>query len=539
MTSTPTPRLEDYIQSSKPLLLVTTSEPEYAIKKHAMALSKISLLDQRGQPTGHYNMATWSFHGGIQKIVVEGKIYKTSEAVEGTKGKPETALKFIEEAPDNTVLFVKGFHHFLDRDEKFPQRASYIEKLRDLIGPCNGSNKVVVFVDTKMNVPEELSKDVLPVDFSLPTKAELQASVKLVCDSTGANMPAEKDLDTLLDALQGMSKQNAEDALSLSLVVAKKFDEDLIRKQKANIVAQSKVLEVINTTESLDTVAGMEIAKAWAENERECFSPEARAALIEASKAIFLVGEPGTGKSLFAKVLANVFRRNLLRLDLANVRDMYLGQSEAKMKDALATASAMSPCVLWIDEIDKGFGGASSDSAHEVTKSILGQLLTWMVESKSDVILVATANSIRSLPPELISRFSSLFWVGLPDSVQRLQAIRIHLRKRERTENFSAEDIAEIVTLTKDFSGREIENAVKAAMKIGWVRSHTRTVIAEDFKKAVAGIKPASKVKAEALRQIKEDKENMGILDASINHDAPTSTSKTGNRKINTSGVAG
>jgi SpoVK/Ycf46/Vps4 family AAA+-type ATPase len=343
-----TQKLEDYVQSSKPLLLVVTSEPEYAIKRHATTLSKVALLDDNGRATGHYNLATWSFHQGIRKISIEGKQYKIGDTEEGTKGKPETALKFIEEAQDNTVLFVKSFHFFLDREEKYPQRASYIEKLRDLISICNSTNKAIVFVDTKMNVPEELSRDILSVDFSLPTKAELQNSLKLVCESTRALMPTGKELDSLLDALLGMSKQNAEDALSLSLVVSKKFDEDLIRKEKANIVAQSKVLEVIDTPESLDTIAGMENAKALAELEKECFDPAARTFGVEPIKGVFLVGEPGTGKSLFAKALANIFRRNLLRLDMANVRDKYVGGSESLMKEGLATAAALSPCVLWI-----------------------------------------------------------------------------------------------------------------------------------------------------------------------------------------------
>jgi SpoVK/Ycf46/Vps4 family AAA+-type ATPase len=281
----------------------------------------------------------------------------------------------------------------------------------------------------------------------------------------------------------------------------------------------------------------MENAKVWAEIKKDCFTPEAKAFGVVPPKGILLIGVPGCGKSLFAKALANIFKRPLLRMDMASVKDKWVGGSEGRMKEALSMSEAVSPCVLWIDEIEKAFGGAGSGDTHEVTTSIFGMLLTWMVEKKGDVILVATANNISALRPELISRFSSQFWVGLPDGVQRLDAIKIHLKKNGRPANlFTDAQLAEAVVLTKGFSGREIEAAVQDSINRAWHKKHVQVQV-EDLVEAVKNIRPASKVKAAEIEALIRAKEQMGVLDASINHDPVTSTSE-GSRKIN-KGVAG
>ena len=337
----------NYVCSANPLLLVKTYEDYRVISKYVASLSKIQIKDKDGNLTGNYNTYVWSLHGGVRQVTIEDKVLKTSTtAEEGTAKNPMAALEFLENAPDNTILFLKDFHPYLTKE--FGQSIPLIEKIRDMVRPCNATGKVIVFISPNMQIPVELEKDITPIDFKLPDKAELQIVLKSVCQATKAVMPKDKDVDVLLDACLGMTAQEAENALSLSLVEAKKFDEALIRREKSIVVKKSGLLEVIETTESLDTVGGLEIAKQWAITQKDCFTPEARDFGVRPPKGILLLGLAGCGKSLLSKVLSAVFGRPLLRLDMGNIMDKWVGGSEGKMKQCLDTAESVSPCILWI-----------------------------------------------------------------------------------------------------------------------------------------------------------------------------------------------
>jgi ATP-dependent 26S proteasome regulatory subunit len=529
----------NYVCAANPLLLVKTYEEYRVLSKYVAALSKMKVLDKNGQPTGSYNTHVWSLHGGVRQVTLDNKVLKTATtAVEGTEKNPMAALDFLVSAPDNTVLFVKDFHPYLTKE--YGQSISIIEKIRDLVRPCNATGKALVFISPHMQIPSELEKDITPIDFKLPDKAELQLVLKGVCQSTGAVMPSAKDTDILLDACLGMTAQEAENALSLSLVEAKKFDPALIRREKAVIVKKGGLLEVIETTESLDTIGGLEIAKDWANNQKDCFTPEAKAFGVKPPKGILLLGLAGCGKSLLSKALATSFGRPLLRLDMSNIMDKWVGGSESKMKACLETAEAVSPCILWMDEIEKGLAGNSGGAGqegHEVTRRIFGMLLTWIEEKKKDVILVATANSISNLPPELISRFSTSFWVDLPDRVQRPEIVKIHLKKVGRPADlFTEEQLEEITRLTENFNGREIEAAVKDSVARAWSKRHPQIQI-DDLVDAVKAVAPIAVVKKAEFEALRTQARNMGTKPASISHEAATSTNKS--RKINTTGVAG
>jgi SpoVK/Ycf46/Vps4 family AAA+-type ATPase len=526
----------NYVCSANPLLLVKTYEDYRVMTRYVDSLSKAKIIDKNGDPTGSYVTYVWSLHGGVRQLTIENKVLKTSiTAVEGTEKNPLAALAFLESASDNTVLFLKDFHPYLTKE--YGQAIPIIEKIRDMVRPCNATGKVLVFISPNMQIPPELEKDITPIDFKLPDKAELLIVLKGVCVSTGAVMPKDKDVDVLLDACLGMTAQEAENALSLSLVEAKKFDAALIRREKAVIVKKSGLLEVIETTESLDTVGGLEIAKEWAITQKDCFTPEARAFGVRPPKGILLLGLAGCGKSLLSKVLSAVFGRPLLRLDMSNIMDKWVGGSEGKMKMCLETAEAVSPCILWMDEIEKGLAGNSGGAGqegHEVTRRIFGMLLTWIVEKKKDVILVATANSISGLPPELISRFSTSFWVDLPDAIQRKEIIKIHLKKVGRPENlFTDAQLGEIIRLTENFNGREIEAAIQDSVARAWSKRHPQIQV-EDLVDAIKAIAPIAVVKRAEFDVLRQQAKNMGTKPASIVHEtAPTTV---GTRKVNTTG---
>ena len=341
----------NYICSANPLLLVRTYEEHRVLFKYVASLANIKVLDKDGNPKESYKTFVWSLHGGVRQLTIVNKELVTStKAEEGTAKNPMAALEFLEKAEDNTILFVKDFHHYLTKE--FPQSVSVIERIRDMVGPhpgsCNATGKALVFISPNMQIPADLEKDITPIDFKLPDKSELLIVLKSVCHSTNAVMPKDKEVDVLLDACLGMTAQEAENALSLSLVEAKRFDAGLIRREKSIVVKKSGLLEVIETTENLDTVGGLEIAKEWAITQKDCFTPEARAFGVRPPKGILLLGLAGCGKSLLSKVLAAVFGRPLLRLDMGNIMDKWVGGSESKMKMCLETAESVSPCILWI-----------------------------------------------------------------------------------------------------------------------------------------------------------------------------------------------
>jgi AAA+ superfamily predicted ATPase len=343
----------NYIRSSNPLIQVNTYEEFRALTKFVGSLSKITLKDQTNMEA--YHCFVWSLHGGVRPVKIENnKMAIGKDAIEGTTASEEVpmvaavmnTLKWLDTAPDNTILFLRDFHPFLAKE--CSGAVAIIAKIRDMIRPCNATNKSLVFISPNMQIPTELEKDVTPVDFKLPDKAELLIVLRGVCQSTNAKMPAEKDVDVLLDAALGMTSSEAENAFVLSLVEAKKFDANTIRREKAIIVKKSKILEVIETAESLDTIGGLEIAKEWTITQKDCFTPEAKAFGVRPPKGVLLLGVAGCGKSLLSKAIATAFNRPLLRLDMSNIMDKWVGGSETKMKLCLDTAEAVAPCVLWI-----------------------------------------------------------------------------------------------------------------------------------------------------------------------------------------------
>jgi len=335
----------NYIRSSNPLLLVRTYEEFRALNRFITQLSQVK---KKSDKTPAYQTYVWSLHGGIRLAeIVDGKLRIGNTAIEGTEKNPPAALTWMEKtAPDNTVLFLRDYHPYMT--EKYEKGQSIIAKIRDLVRTFNAQNKALVFISPAMQIPSDLEKDITPVEFKLPDKAELLTVLKGVCLATGARMPKEAEVDAILDAALGMTSVEAENAFSLSLVEAKKFDPALIRREKAVIVKKSGILEVIETLESLDTIGGLENAKAWALIKKECFTPEARAFGASSPKGILLMGIPGCGKSLLAKALSTAFGRPLLRLDFSSIMDKWVGGSEGKMKLCLDTAEAVSPSILWI-----------------------------------------------------------------------------------------------------------------------------------------------------------------------------------------------
>jgi SpoVK/Ycf46/Vps4 family AAA+-type ATPase len=309
----------------------------------------------------------------------------------------------------------------------------------------------------------------------------------------------------------------------------------VVKREKATTVEKAGLLEVINTTESLDTVGGNENLKEWIKRSMLLVGEEARAFHARPPKGVLLVGVPGCGKSLAAAAIATDSNRPLLRFDVGKVFDKYQGESEAKIRRCLAIAEAVAPCVLWIDELEKSFSGTSgSDSdGHGTTKRVFSTFLTWMQEKKADVFLVATANNVDSLPPELYrpGRIDASFWLGLPDEPQREEIIKIHLKKLERPDLFNAEQMKQLAQASDKFSGAALQTWVQAAVNYAFINGKDEVGI-QDFLDTVGEVAITDEKEKNITRAMEWARKNRARM-ASKSAEKKVGPEVTGERKLN------
>jgi SpoVK/Ycf46/Vps4 family AAA+-type ATPase len=314
---------------------------------------------------------------------------------------------------------------------------------------------------------------VIHLDLSLPTPEELEAVVASVARSlrerTGAQVSISKPaLRELVQALSGLTRNQARQAVAHAILTDGKLDDSDVRNvqaEKARQLARDGLLEYLPPEDNPYELGGFRRLAQWLERAKVGFSQRARELGLDPPKGILLVGVQGCGKSLAAKAIAREWRQPLLKLDAGRLHDKFHGESERKLRAALRTAEALSPAVLWIDEIEKAFSSSSSgDFDGGTSQRIFATLLTWLQEKQHPIFVVATANDVFRLPPELMrkGRFDEIFFVDLPDADERVEIFDIHLRKRKQEPLFF--DMQQLVGASEGFSGAEIEQAVISSM---------------------------------------------------------------------------
>ena len=294
-------------------------------------------------------------------------------------------------------------------------------------------------------------------------------------------------------------------------------DKQLILSQKEQLIKKAGLLEMIPVHETIDDIGGLENLKEWL-YKKECIFNQLDKATkfgVDIPKGIMIVGMPGCGKSLAAKATAKLFEIPLVRLDVGRLLGKYIGESEENMRKALRLSEAISPCVLWIDEIEKAFSGVGgSGGGSDVTTRLFGQFLTWMQEKENTVFIVATANNISRIPPEFLrkGRFDELFYVDFPNDEERRKIIEIHLKKRNKWNKEL--DIISLVKLTGGYNGADLEDIVKDAIENCFIEGRVQ-LTTEDLKLAQKNIKSISSTLKERIQEIKKAVENMDLKSAS------------------------
>ena len=387
-------------------------------------------------------------------------------AVQDASGKHREVLAVLNEILQSSaaaVYVLKDFHQYIKAPE-------VIRQLRDLHTALRSTRKTVVLLSPAVEIPPELEKDITLVDLPLPACDELTELLQRIAAHPGGTRRYHVDLDpahidALVKAAQGLTLSEAEGAFAKAIVRDRKLDAEDVQSiidEKRQIIRKSGLLEFYDTTEGMGLVGGMDLLKDWLRKRVRGFSDEARNYGLPSPRGMLLMGVQGCGKSLVAKVVAHEWRLPLLRMDMSRIYQAYVGSSEDNMRRALRMAETLAPVVLWVDEVEKACSGMESSSGSDAgtTARIIGQLLTWLQEKTKPVFVVATANSVQHLPPELLrkGRLDEIFFVDLPRAEERAEIFRIHLKKLRRDP--ARFDIDALAGQAGGFSGAEIEQAI-------------------------------------------------------------------------------
>jgi AAA+ superfamily predicted ATPase len=446
----------------------------------------------------------WSCSGGI---VPAGTPVQSAKLRNAGSRDPLNALNEVVEQVEPAIYVFKDFHPFLAKNN-----FAIIRKLRDISNTLKSSYKTLVLVSPFLELPAELEKDVTVMDFYLPSLADLGIMLDRILNEVKDNPKITVDLDEasreeILKAAQGLTLSEAENVFAKALVSDGRLDRSHVASifaEKRQIIRKSGLLDYCEPEISFKEIGGLESLKEWLGKRRLAFSEKAIEFGLPAPRGVLLLGIQGCGKSLCAKAVSGLWQLPLLRLDMGRLFGSLVGSSEGNIRRAIAVAESVAPCVLWVDEIDKAFGGSTSGSSTDsgTSQRVLGTFLTWMAEKSSSVFVVATANNISLLPPELLSkgRFDEIFFADLPDEKERAAIFAIHLARRGW--DSSALDLSGLSIRANGFSGAEIEQAVVSALFDAFFED--RQLAEADLEKAIGETVPLSKTMEEEITRLRE-----------------------------------
>ena len=441
--------------------------------------------------------------------------FKTKQPLIENKTLAETLrLLNIDDDFDGKILILKDMHPYLTADH--PDEIALLKNMAQRI--VAGLDARIIMVSAVNAIPRELEKFITMLESDFLTQDDIKECVRHFAKEQELSL-SDDLLEELSMALKGMNAFEIESLLSAALVTNGELtreDLKLIFVQKQQMVMKSGVLEMVTVKESVNDIGGLENLKEWLNRKSKVYKSINKAIEygVEIPKGMLIAGVPGCGKSLTAKVTAGMFEVPLLRLDMGKIMGKYVGESEENMRRAIALAEAIAPCVLWIDELEKAFAGISG-SGNEVTVRLFGTFLTWMQEKTSSAFVIATANDITQLPPELMrkGRFDEIFYVGLPNETERKKIFEIHIGKR-RKKDLSSINMSEIVKRTEGFSGADIEGVVKDAVECAFI-DDKESLTTEYILDAIKATHSLSEIMKDSLDKLSKEYEQRKFKKAS------------------------
>lgn len=424
-------------------------------------------------------------------------------------------LKVVE-LLDRKIILLKDVTCYLDE----PKIVSKIKGVARMIN--QGVDATIIIVSSILVIPKDLEKFITILEMDYLNADEIKAIIRgFIKENSFLPVIDESLIDELALAFKGLTEFEILNLLALSCAndgELTRKDLRLIFDQKQQMIKKAGILEMIPLKETIDDIGGLENLKEWFVRKAKVYKNMGKAKKygVDTPKGVLIAGVPGCGKSLNAKAAANLFEVPLLRLDMGRLMGKYVGESEGNLRNAIALAEAISPCVLWIDELEKAFAGiGGSGGAAEVTTRLFGNFLTWMQEKDSPTFVVATANNIAQLPPELLrkGRFDEIFYVGLPNSKEREKIFQIHIKKR-RPQDLKNIRINELVSKTEGFSGADIEGVVKDAIESAFADDKS-SIQTADILEAIINTHSLSEIMKDALEKMTKEYESRKFKSAS------------------------
>ena len=474
--------LETLIRARYPIVYIVSWE-ERRVEDSLRAIAR-----ERGK-----KLHTWTITQGFSSA--------NSQRENATRD-PLAALDYVLRSPDQAIFLLKDFHSFITD-------FNVTRRLRDLTPALKNSFKNLMILSPILKLPAELEKEITVLDYALPSYEDLgkllDDIIRSVHDTPGVDVnltPTHRE--QVLKAAQGLTAMEAENVFAKSLVEKRAFDVDVVLSEKEQIIRKSGILEYYPTSEAFSDVGGLDLLKDWMDKRTTSFTDRARAFGLPEPKGVLLIGVQGCGKSLSAKAVGSLWRLPLLRLDIGKVFAGLVGASEENMRKAIRVAESVAPCILWLDELEKGLSGMQSSGSTDggTTARVFSTFLTWLQEKTVPVFVVSTANQVEALPPELLrkGRFDEIFFIDLPARAERADIFGIHLRKRKRDPSLF--DLDALAGATPGFSGAEIEQVVVEALYDAFDQG--RDITTDDVLRAIRATVPLSMTMREKIAHLRE-----------------------------------
>lgn len=496
-------KISQYMDAGYPILYMNTFEELKGVKSIISA-------------SGARQVLSWSYAEGLV-------LYKNGEAQDLYKNdlaKTPIAIVLEQLLADSLyelegkVIVFKDIHHYLEEPE-------VISLLKQLVNKINlGADFSIIFLSPIVKIPKELEKFITIIEAEYMGYDAIRKEIVDFIEYQELPKVADKLLDELAMAFKGLTKFEINNLLALAYAndgELTRADLGLIFEQKKQMIMKSGILEMVNVKESVDDIGGLENLKEWFAKKAKVIKNihEAEKFGVDMPKGVLIAGVPGCGKSLNAKAASTLFEVPLLRMDMGRLMGKYVGESEGNMRRAIALSEAISPCVLWIDELEKAFAGINGHGGSEVTVRLFGNFLTWMQDKESPVFVVATANNIMDLPPELMrkGRFDEIYYVGLPKADERKKILQIHIKKR-RPKDLAGIDLDKLVGKTEGYSGADLEGVVKDAVEDAFANGK-QAVTTDDILRMIENTHSLSEIMKEQLEKMNKEYKERKFKNAS------------------------
>ena len=468
-----------FLKARYPIIYINTIEEdriEYVIRKNIKTNLNRSIY-------------SWDFVDG----------YTNNPNNEGfAKRNPLQALELVERLSSETpALFIlKDFNRFLTD-------LSISRKLRNISRILKLQPKTIIIIGSELNIPAELQDLITVLQFQLPSESEINQELERLINSL--NIKLEPQLfESLSRACQGLSLERIRRVLSKIIATYKTIDDNSIAvllSEKKQIISQTEILEYWSANEKILDLGGLDNLKDWLKKRKTAFGVRALNYGLPTPRGLLLVGIQGTGKSLTAKAIANDWQLPLLKLDVGKLFGGIVGESESRLRQMINVAETISPCILWIDEIDKAFSNVESKGDSGTSNRVLATFISWLSEKTKPVFVIATANNIDLLPLEVIrkGRFDEIFFLDLPKQEEREEIFKIHL-KEFRPNNWKLFDPSKLAELSESFSGAEIRQSIIDGMFHAFYEKREFTT--EDICMAIEEIIPLAHLENEQMRKL-------------------------------------